>query len=112
MIILVGRMWTRVLTRRVAWLIGVQGVHPGSILAVTFTNKAAGEMKERIISLVGGAGRNVWIGTFGGGLNVLDDTQTVIDQYRHDAGPAVSLSDDRVMALLTDRDGGIWAGDL
>jgi len=55
---------TRVLTHRVAWLIRERGIDPGSILAVTFTNKAAGEMKERISTLVGESGRSVWIGTF------------------------------------------------
>ncbi len=55
---------TRVLTRRVAWLLRERGLFPGSILAVTFTNKAAGEMKERIVELAGGAGRGVWVGTF------------------------------------------------
>jgi DNA helicase-2/ATP-dependent DNA helicase PcrA len=54
---------TRVLTYRVAYLIH-QGVDPFHILALTFTNKAAREMKERITNLVGPEARNVWMGTF------------------------------------------------
>ncbi len=55
---------TRVVTRRVAWLIKEKGVHPGRILAITFTNKAADEMKERVIQLIGPESRGSWIGTF------------------------------------------------
>ena len=54
---------SRVLTYRVAYLIS-RGVRPESILALTFTNKAAEEMKSRIVDLVGMESRNVWMGTF------------------------------------------------
>jgi DNA helicase-2/ATP-dependent DNA helicase PcrA len=55
---------TRVLTHRIAHLIESEGVHPQRILAITFTNKAAGEMKERVTELVGPVAKNMWISTF------------------------------------------------
>ena len=55
---------TRVLAHRIAYLVGVKGVRPWQILAVTFTNRAAAELRERIIALVGEPGRDVQAGTF------------------------------------------------
>ncbi len=57
---------TRVLVHRVAWLIQVEGASPNSILAVTFTNKAAAEMRARIETLLGIPSGAMWIGTFHG----------------------------------------------
>jgi DNA helicase-2/ATP-dependent DNA helicase PcrA len=55
---------TRVLTHRIAHLLAARQVHPGSILAITFTNKAAGEMKERVEALVGPRAKAMWVSTF------------------------------------------------
>ncbi|ALC21399.1 DNA helicase PcrA [Streptomyces pristinaespiralis] len=55
---------TRVLTHRIAHLLGTRRVHPGQILAITFTNKAAGEMKERVEQLVGPRANAMWVMTF------------------------------------------------
>ena len=57
---------TRVLVHRIAWLIGERQVAPYQILAVTFTNKAAREMSQRIEALLGHAPRGMWVGTFHG----------------------------------------------
>ena len=56
---------TAVLTRRIAYLMAARGVGPGQMLAITFTNKAAAEMRERVVALVGNRGRvSMWVSTF------------------------------------------------
>ena len=55
---------TKVLTHKIAYLISEKGLHPWDILAITFTNKAANEMKERTEALIGGGVNDMWIGTF------------------------------------------------
>jgi DNA helicase II / ATP-dependent DNA helicase PcrA len=55
---------TRVLTRRIAYLMARRNVAPYEILAITFTNKAAGEMKERVGELVGSVAKSMWVSTF------------------------------------------------
>ena len=55
---------TRVLTHRIAYLLAARSVHPGEIIAITFTNKAAGEMKDRVAALVGPRARLMWVSTF------------------------------------------------
>ena len=55
---------TRVLTRRIAYLVSERHVHPASILAITFTNKAAAEMRGRVMDLVGNRAKLMWVSTF------------------------------------------------
>ena len=55
---------TKVLTHKIAYLIGEKQVKPWNIIAITFTNKAANEMKERIANLVGDEAKDIWMGTF------------------------------------------------
>ncbi|MFI7588217.1 DNA helicase PcrA [Spongisporangium articulatum] len=55
---------TRVLTHRIGWLLAERGVHWGQILAITFTNKAAAEMRERVAGMVGPVAERMWVSTF------------------------------------------------
>jgi DNA helicase-2/ATP-dependent DNA helicase PcrA len=55
---------TRVLTHRIAWLLAERQVHPGEIMSITFTNKAAAEMKARVDALVGRRAAAMWVSTF------------------------------------------------
>ena len=55
---------TRVITYRIAWILNQKKANPSQILAITFTNKAATEMKERLQKLIGPAAKNMWISTF------------------------------------------------
>ncbi|MGB5179980.1 MAG: UvrD-helicase domain-containing protein, partial [Gammaproteobacteria bacterium] len=57
---------TRVLVHRIAWLIDVEGLSPYAVLAVTFTNKAAGEMRTRIEAMINAPASGMWVGTFHG----------------------------------------------
>ena len=92
-----GRGKTSVLTPRVAYLIKERGVDPRSIVAITFTNKAAKEMKERIIKLVGSTGYNIQISTFHSfGLRIIKENH---ERLGYDRNFTILDSDDSLTVI-------------
>ena len=97
---------TRVLTRRIAWLISERKAHPGSILAITFTNKAAAEMKERVEDLVGKRARIMWVSTFHSAcVRILRKEITAFNEaglgYKSNFSIYDAADQKRLMALVT-----------
>ncbi|MDD2213284.1 MAG: UvrD-helicase domain-containing protein, partial [Oscillospiraceae bacterium] len=90
---------TRVITNRLAYLIQVRRVSPYAILAITFTNKAANEMKERAAALVGDTARRMWIGTFHAMFaRILRQHADLLGYSKH---YAIVDSDDQTAAIKT-----------
>jgi DNA helicase-2/ATP-dependent DNA helicase PcrA len=89
---------TRVLTHRLAYLVAELAVSPFEILAITFTNKAAGEMQDRVASLVGPVGRRMWVSTFHAACSRILRREASLLGYRssftiYDQSDAVRLTD-------------------
>ena len=89
---------TRLLTHRVAYLISERNVSPFQILAITFTNKAAGEMKERVATLIGPVARKMWVSTFHSACARILRREATLLGYRssfsiYDESDAVRLTD-------------------
>ena len=112
---------TKTVVQRVAWLIEEQGVLPQQIMTVTFTNKAAGELRERVQHLAGNAARDVWVSTFHGaclrvlrtygefiglepGFAIFDDADQ-LDMLKEILGTVQGLQDvnPRLLRTLIDR---------
>src|SRR5438552_10770693 len=89
---------TRVLTHRLAYLISELDVSPFEILAITFTNKAAGEMRERVAELVGPVGRRMWVSTFHAACSRILRREATLLGYR----PSFTIYDQADAQRLTD----------
>ncbi len=92
---------TRVLTSRIAYLIMEKGVKPSNILAITFTNKAANEMKERVINLVGESANSMWISTIHSMcLRILRNSVGRLDGYDKNFSVYSEVDKERVLKRI------------
>ena len=89
---------TRVLTHRLAYLVAELGASPFEVLAITFTNKAAGEMRERVAELVGPVGRRMWVSTFHAACSRILRREATLLGYR----PSFTIYDQADAQRLTD----------
>src|SRR6476646_5186046 len=89
---------TRVLTHRLAYLVSEIGASPFEVLAITFTNKAAGEMRERVAELVGPVGRSMWVSTFHAACSRILRREATLLGYR----PSFTIYDQADAQRLTD----------
>ncbi len=89
---------TRVLTHRLAYLVSEIGASPFEVLAITFTNKAAGEMRERVAELVGPVGRRMWVSTFHAACSRILRREASLLGYR----PSFTIYDQADAQRLTD----------
>jgi len=98
---------TAVLTRRIAYLLAARDVGTGQILAITFTNKAAAEMRERVAQLVGPRARNMWVSTFHSTcVRILRNQASLLPG--HNSNFSIYDADDsRRLLLMIGRDMGI-----
>ena len=98
---------TAVLTRRIAHLLAARDVGPGQILAITFTNKAAAEMRERVAALVGPRARNMWVSTFHSTcVRILRNQASLLDGLNSNFS-IYDADDSRRLLLMIGRDMGI-----
>ncbi|CAM2943573.1 DNA helicase PcrA [Skermania piniformis] len=100
---------TAVLTRRIAYLLATRRATPGQILAITFTNKAAAELRERVIDLVGPRARAMWVSTFHSGCVRILRTQSALLPGMNSNFSIYDADDSRRLLAMISRDLGLDA---
>src|SRR5271166_5757796 len=98
---------TAVLTRRIAYQLAARDVGPGQVLAITFTNKAAAEMRERVVGLVGPRARSMWVSTFHSTCVRILRNQAALVPGRNSNFSIYDADDSRRLLLMIGKDMGL-----